>query len=134
MLGCPKRIFVAAIRVGGARGRFRSEGFMHMTLFTRFTIALGLLFLLAVTIQPAFSQQNKGAGSPVDLVGTWRKVGHEDTHERGSGPDPGEYWGLPLNDAARMRSDTYNEEWVTTSQIMQCRPHPLGYQPLGPDP
>jgi len=105
-----------------------------MKRFTRFTIAIGLLFLLALTIQPIFAQGGKGAGSPVDLVGTWRKVGQEDTHERGSGPDPGEYWGLPLNDAARMRSDTYNEEWVTTSQIMQCRPHPLGYQPLGPDP
>ncbi|MEQ1948788.1 MAG: MBL fold metallo-hydrolase [Bryobacteraceae bacterium] len=101
---------------------------------SRYTIAVGLLFLLALSIQPVFAQGGKGAGAPVDLVGTWRKIGHEDTHERGSGPDPGEYWGLPVNDAARMRADTYNEEWVTTSQIMQCRPHPLGYQPLGPDP
>ncbi len=33
-----------------------------------------------------------------------------------------------------MRADTYNEEWVSTSYILQCRPHPTGYQPLGPDP
>lgn len=105
-----------------------------MKRFSRFAVAIGLFFMLVLTIQPVFAQGGKGAGSPVDLVGTWRKVGHEDTHERGSGPDPGEFWGLPLNDAARMRADTYNEEWVTTSQIMQCRPHPLGYQPLGPDP
>ena len=62
-----------------------------MTRFSRLTIAVGLLFLLALSIQPVFAQGGKGAGSPVDLVGTWRKVGHEDTHERGSGPDPGEY-------------------------------------------
>src|SRR5207249_8653835 len=47
--------------------------------------------------------------------------------------DPGEYWGLPLNDAARMRADTYNAQWISTSPELQCRPHPTGYQQLGPD-
>ena len=44
--------------------------------------------------------------APTDLSGEWRRLtSHEDAHERGGGPDPGEYWGLPLNDAARMRAD-----------------------------
>ena len=103
-----------------------------MNSMARIRIAAGLLVITAWCSRPVFAQ--KGEGSPIDLTGTWRKVGQEDNHERGSGPDPGEYWGLPLNDAARMRSDTYNEEWVTTSYILQCRPHPVGYQPLGPDP
>src|ERR1019366_103642 len=72
--------------------------------------------------------------SPVDLTGTWRWVHHEDQYEQEPGADPGEYWGLPLNDAARMRADTYNEEWITTAPLMQCRPRPVSYQPLGLDP
>jgi glyoxylase-like metal-dependent hydrolase (beta-lactamase superfamily II) len=105
-----------------------------MKSFTRFGMACGLVFLAALGARPMLAQGGKGAGSPTDISGTWRKIGQEDTHERGSGPDPGEYWGLPINDAARMRGDTYNEEWVSTSYILQCRPHPTGYQPLGPDP
>ncbi len=105
-----------------------------MKSFTRSGIAGGAVFLLFAGGQFVLAQGGKGAGSPTDISGTWRKIGQEDTHERGSGPDPGEYWGLPLNDAARMRADTYNEEWVSTSYILQCRPHPTGYQPLGPDP
>jgi glyoxylase-like metal-dependent hydrolase (beta-lactamase superfamily II) len=72
--------------------------------------------------------------SPVDITGTWRWVHHEDQYEHEPGADPGEYWGLPLNDAARMRADTYNEEWITSSTLLQCRPRPVDYQPLGLDP
>jgi glyoxylase-like metal-dependent hydrolase (beta-lactamase superfamily II) len=78
--------------------------------------------------------QGGGPQVPPDLVGEWRRLtNHEDAHERGPGPDPGEYWGLPLNDAARMRADTYNASWISTSPELQCRPHPTGYQQLGPD-
>ena len=100
-----------------------------MTIFTRSRIACGLLLLMAGCVTAPLLAQGKGAGSPIDLTGTWTKIRSEDTHERGSGPDPGEYWGLPVNDAARMRADTYNEEWVTSSYILQCRPHPVRDQP-----
>lgn len=106
-----------------------------MNIVARSRIASSvLLLLLAACATAPLLAQGKGAGSPIDLTGTWTKIRNEDAHERGSGPDPGEYWGLPVNDAARMRADTYNEEWVTSSYILQCRPHPVGYQPLGPDP
>ena len=105
-----------------------------MTISTRSPIASGVLLLVAACVAIPLFAQGKGEGSPIDLTGTWTKIRSEDAHERGSGPDPGEYWGLPVNDAARMRADTYNEEWVTSSYILQCRPHPVGYQPLGPDP
>lgn len=90
--------------------------------------------LLAVCTAPVALSQGFGSGVPTDLSGEWRKVTGEDVHERGGGPDPGEYWGLPVNDAARMRTDTYSAEWVGTSELLQCRPHPTGYQQLGPDP
>lgn len=93
-------------------------------------IAGGLLLTCGM-IRPAFPQ---GAASPTDLSGEWRRLtNHEDAHERGPGPDPGEYWGLPLNDAERMRADAYNGEVLSTNLYLQCRPHPTGYQQLGPD-
>ncbi len=97
----------------------------------RFKIAGGVL-LIAAWASPLFGQG--GNAVPPDLSGEWRKVTHEDVHERGGGPDPGEYWDLPINDAGRMRADTYNGEWLNESLELQCRPHPTGYQQLGPDP
>ncbi len=93
-------------------------------------IASGVLLASGI-VRPAFSQ---GQAAPTDLSGEWRRLtNHEDAHERGPGPDPGEYWGLPLNDAERMRADAYNGEVLSTNLYLQCRPHPTGYQQLGPD-
>ena len=89
-----------------------------------------LLFFAIFASQSAVAQER----SLVDLSGTWRWLHQEDYDGGGAGDDPGEYWGLPLNDAARMRADTYNEEWLTTSPYLQCRPRPVTYQPLGLDP
>src|ERR1051325_8334274 len=73
--------------------------------------------------------------SPVDLSGTWRWVNQEDATNRYQGVDPGgRYEGLPLNDAARMRADTYSEEWLSTSPLLQCRPRGPTYQPYALDP
>ena len=92
----------------------------------------GLMLFLALGVPLLNAQEH----SPVDLTGTWRWLHQEDAYEIGQGPgaDPGEYAGLPLNDAARMRADTYAEEWVTTSPLLQCRPRSVTYQPLGLDP
>jgi len=101
--------------------------------FVSFRVSCCAILLAACVTQPAFSQGG-GPGVPTDLSGEWRRLtNHEDAHERGPGPDPGEYWGLPLNDAERMRADSYNGEWLSTSLLLQCRPHPTGYQQLGPD-
>lgn len=94
--------------------------------------SLWILIILALLNIPAFAQ--RGGQVPPDLTGEYRRLtSHEDAHERGPGPDPGEYWGIPLNDADRMRADTYDALWVNTSLQLQCRPHPTGYQQLGPD-
>jgi cyclase len=90
-----------------------------------------LLMLLAwLPTRPALAQEN----SPVDLTGTWRWINHEDERDRNPGAFPGDYRGLPLNDAARMRADTYDEEVNTSSSLLQCRPRTPGYQPKGLDP
>ena len=100
-----------------------------MNIVRRFGIALSFISL-TVAVQPVFAQENM----PVDLTGTWRWFAHEDWHERAAGPDPGRYWGIPLNDAARMRADAYAEDWIYTSALLQCRPRGPTIQPLGLDP
>ena len=88
------------------------------------------MLLASLAVRPAPAQEN----SPLDLTGTWRWINHEDERDRNPGAFPGDYRGLPLNDAARMRADTYDEEVNSTSSLLQCRPRTPGYQPKGLDP
>jgi cyclase len=96
----------------------------------RFGIAAVLALLAAFPPRPMVAQEN----SPFDLTGTWRWLPYEDERDRTPGAYPGDYRGLPLNDAARMRADTYDEEINATSQLLQCRPRGPGYQAKGLDP
>jgi hypothetical protein len=67
----------------------------------------------------------------VDLAGGWAQRFHEDAPERGAGPDIGDYLGLPLNDAARLRADSWDAaKWTMLER--QCEPHPADYAPRGP--
>lgn len=97
---------------------------------TRLRIAVVLLVLAVPASRPVSVQEN----SPIDLTGTWRWLPYEDERDRTPGAYPGDYRGLPLNDAARMRADTYDEEWNATSQLLQCRPRGPSYQAKGLDP
>jgi cyclase len=101
-----------------------------MNRVNRSRIAAVLMVLASLASRPASAQEN----SPLDLTGTWRWLGYEDERDRNPGAYPGDYRGLPLNDAARMRADTYDEEWNSTSPFLQCRPRSPGYQPKGLDP
>ena len=100
-----------------------------MNSLSRTRISAGFALLVMFAPGLLLAQEHM----PLDITGTWRWLHHEE-YDGGGGDDPGEYWGLPLNDAARMRADTYNEEWVTTSSLLQCRPRGVMYQPLGLDP
>ena len=90
----------------------------------RVVIAATLLLMALGT--PLFAQEN----SPLDLSGTWRWIHYEDLRERHPGAYPGDYFGIPVNDAARMRADTYDEEWLSSSPLLQCRPRGPGYQAI----
>lgn len=71
-----------------------------------------------------------GLGVPlfaqVDLVGEWVARYHEDFPERIPGPELGDYLGLPINDAARLRADSWDASLLTLPEF-QCRPHPSDY-------
>ncbi len=57
----------------------------------------------------------------------------EDSYERSGGPPLGDYQGIPLNDAGRMKADSHDHsEWSLPE--FQCRPHPGPYKwrALGP--
>jgi glyoxylase-like metal-dependent hydrolase (beta-lactamase superfamily II) len=84
---------------------------------------LSLLALAVLISAPAFGQ--------ADLSGEWAVKQHEDQHERGPGPDLGDYLGIPLNDAARLRADSWDASLLTLPE-WQCRPHPADYGTRGP--
>lgn len=68
--------------------------------------------------------------SQSDFTGKYRKLNHSDASKRGSGPEIGDYTGLPLNDAARMRADSWEASLFTIPEY-QCRPHTGPYSERG---
>ena len=80
--------------------------------------------LLAVT---AFCLLGFSANiAQADIYGHWNPIMHEDRLERGPGPMAGDYAGLPINDAARMRADSWTASLLTVPEH-QCKPHPATY-------
>ncbi|HYS26860.1 MAG TPA: hypothetical protein VEP46_14710, partial [Vicinamibacterales bacterium] len=53
------------------------------------------------------------AFAQIDLGGVWAPIFHEDQPERVPGPDVGDYAGLPINDAARFKADTWDASLLT---------------------
>ena len=89
-------------------------------------ITLTAVFLLLCTFvlsAPAFAQ--------VDFSGEWAPRFYEDQPERVAGPELGDYLGLPVTDAARMRADTWDAS-IQTLPEWQCRPHSADYIWRGP--
>jgi hypothetical protein len=86
---------------------------MHATILR--VSSLLMLMLLAL---PARAQ--------VNLMGYWNPVYHEDNDERIPGPEIGDYAGLPINDAARLRAQSWEASLLTLPEH-QCKPHPSTY-------
>jgi hypothetical protein len=71
------------------------------------------------------------AYAQMDLSGEWLQKMHQDAVERGAGPDIGDYTGMPINDADRMRGDSWtSSKWEQIEH--ECEPHPADYAPRGP--
>jgi hypothetical protein len=79
------------------------------------------LFALALALvsSPATAQ--------VDFSGNWAALYHEDTIERIPGPELADYTGLPLNEAGRLRAETWDADRISVVQEYQCRPHSADY-------
>lgn len=89
----------------------------------RALVRLQLALFALVASNPAFAQ--------IDLSGEWNPRFHEDQPERIPGPEIGDYLGLPINDAARMRGDIWDADLLTLPEH-QCKPHPSDYGIRGP--
>jgi glyoxylase-like metal-dependent hydrolase (beta-lactamase superfamily II) len=67
----------------------------------------------------------------VELSGEYAPLFHEDFPERIPGPEIGDYLGLPITDAARLRADSWDAALLSLPEH-QCKPHPSDYGPRGP--
>ena len=67
----------------------------------------------------------------MDFVGEWAPRFHEDQPERIPGPALGDYLGLPINDALRLRADSWDADLISMPE-RQCNPHPSTYSFRGP--
>jgi hypothetical protein len=83
-------------------------------------IVVATFTLLAV---PAWAQ--------VDFSGEWAPRFWEDQPERVPGPEIGNFLGIPINDAARLRAMAW-EASIQTLPEWQCRPHSADYIWRGP--
>jgi hypothetical protein len=81
--------------------------------------ALSTLLLLLV---PAAATAQE-----IDFSGSWVPIYHEDGPERIPGPELFDYLGLPINDAARLRADSYDADRISAVSEYQCRQHAADY-------
>jgi hypothetical protein len=66
------------------------------------------------------------ASAQINLAGQWTGFYHEDEPDRLPGPELGDYGGLPINSANRMRARAWNAA-ILTLPLYQCRVHPVDY-------
>ena len=64
-----------------------------------------------------------GAYAQENFVGYWAPLYHEDFEERLPGPWIGDYLGLPINAAARLRAESWDASLLSLPEH-QCKPHP----------
>ena len=86
----------------------------------RTVCGVALMLLLAVPARPVVAQE-------IDFTGQWAPIFHEDGPERLPGPELADYLGLPINDAARLRADTYDADRISAVSEYQCRQHAADY-------
>ena len=89
-----------------------------VTTFLRVVVCAAVLVPV-----PAFAQ--------IDLSGEWSGRYHEDQEHRIPGPELGDYLGLPINDAARLKADSWDAS-ILSLREHQAKPHPSTYSLRGP--
>lgn len=74
------------------------------------------------------------ASGQTDLAGLWTALSrHEDEIHRIPGPELGDYAGFPLNEAAKVKAETWDAS-ILSQPEQQARPHPAQYSMRGPFP
>ena len=86
-------------------------------------VTIAAFVAASVAATPVYAQ--------VDFSGEWAPRFWEDQPERVPGPELGDYLGLPINDAARLRAAAWDAS-IQTLPEWQCRPHSADYIWRGP--
>jgi len=68
-----------------------------------------------------------------DIAGMWAALVLEDWYDRVPGAGLGAYLGIPLNDAARQKAETWDAS-ILSQPERQGQPHPAQYSFRGPKP
>ena len=84
--------------------------------------ARAIILAVAIAVGPA-----SALAQEIDFSGQWAPIYHEDGPERLPGPELGDYLGLPINDAARLRADSYDADRISAVSEYQCRQHAADY-------
>jgi glyoxylase-like metal-dependent hydrolase (beta-lactamase superfamily II) len=92
---------------------------------------VGRPFVAAAAFQAALFFFPVAASAQILLDGEWSPQYHEDQPERIPGPDLVDYLGLPINDAARQRAESWDASRLTLPEE-QCRVHVSPYIYRGP--
>src|ERR1051325_11248919 len=71
---------------------------------TRKNTILAVILSLSTTA-PAFAE--------IDLSGSWAAINHEDAMERGAGPNPDDWAGLPFNASGRAKALSFSQSVIS---------------------
>jgi hypothetical protein len=104
--------------VRGDRGVYRHLQWQYPSCVMTRTI----LLIAVIACGPAAA-----LAQDIDFSGQWAPIYHEDGPERLPGPELGDYLGLPINDAARLRADSYDADRISAVSEYQCRQHAADY-------
>src|SRR6185436_11831944 len=53
------------------------------------------------------------ARAEIDFSGSWVSINHEDALERGAGPNPADWAGLPFNESGRAKALGFNQSVIS---------------------
>ena len=67
----------------------------------------------------------------IDLSGSWTAKNHEDSMERGAGPNPGDFAGLPLNESGRAKALSYSQSQLSMPERI-CAFYTQWHMAIGP--
>jgi hypothetical protein len=84
-----------------------------------------MVFVAALLSAPAFAQipQPVVPVTAHEITGFWNPIYHEDVWDRRTGRALGDFTGLPLSEAGRLASATWDPGRLSIPET-QCRPHP----------
>ncbi len=104
----------------------------YRSIYVSITVILTVFALAGVATRSVTAQGQAPVTAFFDFSGEYAVLFHEDAPERIPGPEIGDYLGMPINDAARFRADSWDASLLTLPEY-QCRPHPADYGSRGPN-